>query len=208
MPGADAPPSARDPYGPGETTLHERPRMPLRRRGGAAATGAVVLISASLLAGCTAPPSSELAPDPAPSPTLTQEQQDDEAFRDVMTRYVALDANSLTEDDLASVLTGNVLKGEEEGLQEARREGQLTEGKELMSGFQVTDRGRDPQGAQYMTAQVCLDTSGIRIVNSNGEDVTPQRDPRLSLQVKAIKSEDDLWRVSDMVRNDSVHACG
>jgi hypothetical protein len=182
--------------------------MPLRRRGGAAATGAVVLISASLLAGCTAPPSSELAPDPAPSPTLTQEQQDDEAFRDVMTRYVDLDPNSLTDEDLAALLTGNVLKSEETGLRDARQNGQRTDGEELVSGFEVTDRGFDPQGAQYMTAQVCLDVSGTRIIDSNGADVTPERAVRQSLQVKAVKSEDALWRISDIVRNEGVHACG
>ncbi|MFT2708703.1 hypothetical protein [Clavibacter zhangzhiyongii] len=169
---------------------------------------AVVLISAALLAGCTAPPSSEPAAAPAPSPTLTQEQQDDEAFHDVVSRYVGLDPNSLTQNDLASVLTGNVLKSEERGLQDARQKGQRTDGEEQVSGFEVTDRGLDPQGSQYMTAQVCLDVSGTRIIDANGSDVTPERAVRQSLQVKAVKSEDALWRISDIVRNDGVHACG
>jgi hypothetical protein len=191
--------------------LHERPRIPLRPRirlrppGGAAASAAV-LATTLLLAGCTA--ASDPAPTPAPAPSLTQEQQDDAAFRDVVTQYAALDANSLTVQDLEALLTGNVLQSEETGLRDAREKGQRTDGEELVSGFQVTDRGLDPQGAQYMTAQVCLDVSGTRIVDSTGADVTPERAARQSLQVKAVKSEDALWRISDIVRNDGVHACG
>lgn len=159
-----------------------------------------------LLTGCAAEPAPE--PTPAPAPSLTQDQQDDRAFHDVVTRYAGLDANSLTEDDLAALLTGNVLESEKSGLQDAREKGQRTDGEETVSGFQVTDRGLDPQGAQYMTAQVCLDVSGTRIIDATGRDVTPERESLLSLQVKAIKSEDALWRISDIVRNDSVHACG
>ncbi|MBF4632094.1 hypothetical protein ITJ42_12805 [Clavibacter michiganensis subsp. phaseoli] len=161
-----------------------------------------------LLAGCTAASDPAPTPAPAPAPSLTQEQQDDAAFRDVVTRYAALDANSLTVQDLEALLTGNVLQSEETGLRDAREKGQRTDGEELVSGFQVTDRGLDPQGAQYMTAQVCLDVSGTRIVDSTGADVTPERAARQSLQVKAVKSEDALWRISDIVRNDGVHACG
>jgi hypothetical protein len=182
-----------------------RPRIRLRPPRGAAASAAV-LATTLLLAGCTA--ASDPAPTPAPAPSLTQEQQDDAAFRDVVTQYAALDANSLTVQDLEALLTGNVLQSEETGLRDAREKGQRTDGEELVSGFQVTDRGLDPQGAQYMTAQVCLDVSGTRIVDSTGADVTPERAARQSLQVKAVKSEDALWRISDIVRNDGVHACG
>jgi hypothetical protein len=157
-----------------------------------------------LLGGCTAPP----AADPAPTPSLTQEQQDDQAFHDVVTRYVDLNANSDTEDDLAQLLTGNVLDDEKSGLTDARGRGERQDGKEVASGFQVTDRGLDPAGLQYMTAQVCLDTSGVRLLDANGKDITPQRDMRLSLQVKAVKGGDALWRISDIVRNEDVHACG
>jgi hypothetical protein len=165
-----------------------------------------VLVASLLLSGCGAAPAPE--PAPAPAPSLTQEQQDDEAFHDVFTRFVDLDANSLTDQDLAALLTGSVLKSEEAGLHKARQQGQRTDGQELASGFEVTDRGNDPQGAQYMTAQVCLDISGTRLIDSNGADVTPDRAVRQSLQVKAVKSDDALWRISDIVRNEDVHACG
>jgi predicted lipid-binding transport protein (Tim44 family) len=188
--------------------LHERPRdLTLRRRGGAAACALAFVIAIPVMAGCTAAPPADPAPTPVPSPSLTQEQQDDEAFRDVLDRYVDLNANTDTEEDLAQLLTGNVLDGEKSGLADARSRGISTSGKDVISGFQVTDRGIDPQGAQYMTAQLCLDVSGTRYTDSTGTDVTPQRDPRLSLQVKAVKSEEAFWRISDIVRNEDVHAC-
>ncbi|OQJ49438.1 hypothetical protein B5P19_01100 [Clavibacter sepedonicus] len=159
-----------------------------------------------MLTGCVT--ASAPTPVPAPAPSLTQDQQDDAAFHDVFMRYVDLDANTLTDQDLAALLTGSVLKSEQAGLHKAREQGQRTDGQELVSEFEVTDRGIDPQGAQYMTAQVCLDIGGTRIIDSNGADVTPDRAVRQSLQVKAIKSGDALWRISDIVRNEDVHACG
>ncbi|MFT2753632.1 hypothetical protein [Clavibacter sp. Sh2088] len=166
----------------------------------------MIALSASVASGCTAPP--DLDPEPAPTPSMTQQQQDDQAFHDVFARYVDLDANTDTEDDLAQLLTGSVLDNEKSGLADERRKGVRTSGMDVMSGFEVTDRGLDPAGAEYMTAQVCLDVSGARLIDSTGADITPVRDPRLSLQVKAIRSEDALWRISDIVRNEDVHACG
>jgi len=186
--------------------LHERPSDPSRtHRARATAIAALATFSFVALTGCAASTTPE--PAPAPTPSLTQEQQDDAAFRDVFTSYVDLDANTDTDDDLAQLLTGNVLKGEKSDLADARRTGERQTGKEIASGFQVTDRGLDPAGLQYMTAQVCVDSSGTRLLDAAGKDVTPQRDTRLSLQVKAIKSEDAVWRISDIVRNEGVHAC-
>jgi len=166
---------------------------------------ALAALSIAALSGCASPSTPD--PAPAPTPSLTQEQQDDAAFQDVFTRYVDLDANTDTDDDLAQLLTGNVLESEKSGLADARRTGERQAGKEITSGFQVTDRGLDSSGMQYMTAQVCVDSSGTRLLDAEGKDVTPQRDTRLSLQVKAIMSPDAIWRISDIVRNEKVHAC-
>ena len=191
--------------------MHERPRIPLRPRirlrppGGAAASAAV-LATTLLLAGCTA--ASDPAPTPAPAPSLTQEQQDDAAFRDVVNRYDALDANVVTDSDLTPLLTGSVLESERRSVKASRDSGEKVDGLDTISGFSVTDRGMDESGAQYMTAQFCLDVSGTRIRDAQGADVTPERDPRLSLQAKAVKGGDGNWRLSDIVRNEDVHACG
>jgi hypothetical protein len=50
--------------------------------------------------------------------------------------------------------------------------------------------------------------SGTRVLDAGGADVTPERDNLLNLQMKAVNVQDHGWRISDFVRNDSVHACG
>jgi hypothetical protein len=189
--------------------LHERPHdLTLRRRGGAAACALAVVIAIPVMAGCTALAPGAPAPTPAPSPSLTQEQQDDEAFRDLVNRYDAVDPNTSTDYDLTPLLTGSVLESERKSVKESRDSGETVEGLDTISGFTVTDRGIDSDHLQYMTAQVCLDVSGTRIRDAQGNDTTPDRDPRLSLQMKAVKASDGTWRISDIVRNEDVHACG
>ncbi|MFT2712777.1 hypothetical protein [Clavibacter sp. Sh2126] len=185
--------------------MHERPSdAPRRRR--AAAAALLVALSVTALGGCA--PSETPDPTPAPAPSLTQEQQDDAAFLNVMTEYVDLDPNTLTDDDLEKLLTGNLLQGEKSGLQDSRKNGERSDGLVVMSGFAVTDRGLDPEGLQYMTAQACLDSSGTHVRDSAGNEIKPARDARLSLQIKAVKTPDASWQISDIVRNESVRACG
>ncbi|MBF4625181.1 hypothetical protein ITJ40_13130 [Clavibacter sp. VKM Ac-2872] len=186
--------------------MHERPRVPLRRRGGVVALSLAVVVSTQFLAGCAA--SSSPSPAPAPASSMTQEQQDDEAFHDVLKRYDELNATTVTDADLTPLLTGSVLESERQSVKESRDSGESVDGLDTISGFSVTDRGVDKSGAQYMTGQFCLDVSGTRIRDAHGVDVTPQRDPRLSLQAKAVRAADGVWRLSDIVRNEDVHACG
>ncbi|RII98661.1 MULTISPECIES: hypothetical protein [Clavibacter] len=185
--------------------MNDRPRIPLRRRGGAVAVSMAVLATCHVLTGCA--PSSTPTPAPAPTPSLTQEQQDEAAFRDVFTRYVSLDQSQETEEILAGLLTGDALEGEISSVRDTQGKGQHGVGKATESAFQVTSHGSDAQG-DFMVAQACLDVSGVRILDQTGDDVTPSRDVRLSLQMKAKRSTDGLWRISDSLRNESVRACG
>lgn len=164
-----------------------------------------VLATCHVLTGCA--PSSPPAPTPAPTPSLTQEEQDDAAFEEVYAGYNRLSLETESEEDLRAFLTGDALESDTNDLKESQRSGKRIVGKDTYSAFQVTDRGTDPQGATYMTAQTCLDVSGTRVLGASGEDVTPARDDRLSLQMKAIRLPDGTWRISDFVRNDDVHAC-
>ncbi|WP_445337141.1 hypothetical protein [Clavibacter sp. CFBP 8614] len=138
---------------------------------------------------------------------MTQEQQDDAAFQDLFTRYSHLDPNTTSDEELTQLLTGDVLSSERKYISQARNSGETTDGLSTISAFEVTDRGVDAQKMEYLTAQLCLDVSGTRILDKDGKDITPSRDSRLSLQAKSIRAEDRTWRISNIVRNEDVHAC-
>jgi hypothetical protein len=182
--------------------LHERPHdLPLRRGRRSAATAALVVVVVSfVIAGCSATGS---APSPAPSPSLTQEQQDDEAFEGLLAGFLALPFQGESVDDLRPFLTGDALSDEQREIEQYRSAQESVDGEDTYYGFRVTDRG-----AGYMVAQVCLDISGTRVLDADGRDVTPQRNPAVSLQLKAVENDGEgSWRISDLVPNDKVHAC-
>jgi hypothetical protein len=183
--------------------LHCTHRIRSRRR--AAAAASLTLLAAAALGGCAAAPPP--APEPVPTPSLTQEQQDDQAFEDVFARYVRLDPSDETEEVLSGLLTGDALEGEVASVEETKEKGQHGVGKATSSSFEVTSRGTDTQGVDFMVAQACLDVGGTRILDAAGNDVTPQRDDRLSLQMKATRSTEGTWRISDSLRNEAVNAC-
>jgi hypothetical protein len=164
-----------------------------------------VLFVGCLLSGCAAAPAP--TPAPVPTPSLTQEQQDDQAFEDLFTRYVSIDLSTETEEDLSPLLTGSALQGELDSLKYSANNRQHVIGKATSRNFRVTDRGSDAQGTEYMTAQACLDISGTRTLDADGKDVTPERDDALALQMKAVRTADGSWRISDSVRNEDTHAC-
>ncbi|CAQ02215.1 hypothetical protein ACR8AL_04000 [Clavibacter sepedonicus] len=185
--------------------MHEQPLIPSRRRGGAAALSLALLVTSQLLAGCAL--SSAPSPAPAPAPSLTQEPQDDQAFQDLFARFVGIDLSSETEADLTPLLTGSALQGELDSLKYSADNHQTVIGKAMSRSFRVTDRGSDARGSEYMTAQACLDISGTRTLDEQGNDVTPQRDAAVALQMKAVKIADGSWRISDSVRNEDTRAC-
>ncbi|QOD44867.1 hypothetical protein [Clavibacter zhangzhiyongii] len=113
----------------------------------------------------------------------------------------------MSERDLAPLLTGNVLSESVAEIADARDKGTHFLGKYTYTGFTITDRGTDPNGRYFMVAQACLDVTGTRVVDSAGQDVTPRRDPTQSMQMKAVQMDDGDWRISDVLRNDEVHAC-
>jgi hypothetical protein len=182
-------------------TRRTRPRRPV------AAAGPLMLAVAAALSACTASPPLPPAPRPLPTTSMTQEQQDDQAFQDVFVRYVNLDLGTEKEEDLAPLLTGTALQGELESLQYSIDRHQHVVGKPTASGFRITDRGTDPEGVPYMTAQACMDLSGTRTLDADGNDVTPSRDERLALQMKAVRIPDGTLRITDSLRNEETRAC-
>jgi hypothetical protein len=186
--------SARVPYGPGETTVNERPRIPLHRRGGSFVLSLAVLVSCPWLAGCAS--SSEPAPTPAPAPSLTQEQQDDQAFEALLSGFLDLPFEGESASDLQPFLTGDALQDEMREIAQYKDAQQTVAGKDTHYGFRVTSRGEG-----FMVAQACLDVSGTRIIDATGADVTPTRNSLVSLQLKAV-DENGSWLISDLAIED------
>jgi hypothetical protein len=164
--------------------------------------GSPVIMGVSLLlVGCAAAPSAD--PAPAPTPSLTQEQQDDAALEAVLAGFLDLPFEGESADVLRPFLTGDALDDEVREIGEYQSAHQTVVGKDTYYGFHVTSRG-----AGYMVAQACLDVSGTRVVDAGGRDVTKTRSPVVSLQLKGVLGDDGSWRISDLVPNDEVKACG
>ncbi|WP_435081419.1 hypothetical protein [Clavibacter michiganensis] len=180
--------------------MNDRPRIPLRRRGGAVAVSVAVLATFHLLTGCA--PSSPPAPTTAPTPSLTQEEQDDQAFQAAFSGFLDLPFQGESGDALRPFLTGDAFDDEVREIDEYQAAQQTVVGKDTYYGFRVTSRGPG-----YAVAQACLDVSGTRVLDASGRDVTTTRSPVVSLQLKGVIGDDGSWRISDLVPNDEVHAC-
>ncbi|WP_317230349.1 hypothetical protein [Clavibacter sp. MX14-G9D] len=159
-----------------------------------------LLLSTCVLSGCAAP--QPPSPQGTTTPALSQEQRDDEAFRTLVTGFLALPFHGEAADDLRPFLTGDALEDEVREIDRYQAARQEVEGQDTYYGFSVTSRGEG-----FMVAQACLDVSGTRIVDADGRDVTPSRSSTVSLQLKAVQGDDGAWRINDMVPNDAVLAC-
>jgi hypothetical protein len=165
-----------------------------------------MLLTGLVLTGCAAaaPPQAEGGASPS---TPSQDEQDARAFQDLYAKYVALHLDTVDEDDLTPLLTGDLLEEARAELSDSRGEGRHAIGQYTYSRFLVTQHGVDDTGTGFMVAQACLDVTGTRIDDADGKDVTPDRDPLLSMQMKAIETNEGAWRISDALRNDEVRAC-
>jgi hypothetical protein len=169
-----------------------------------AVTGSCAVLIAAVLSSC-----SSSSPDPAVtvSPAVLQADQDARTFQEEYSSYVSLPLDTMSEGDLVPLLTGDVLSESVAEIADARDKGTRFLGKYTYSGFTVTDHGSDANGRGFMVAQACLDVTGTRVLDATGHDVTPLRDPMQSMQMKAVQVDDGGWRISDVLRNDEVHAC-
>ncbi len=141
------------------------------------------LLALALVTGC--------APEPAPTPTPTGFASDDEAFAAAEATYraysKALDARRVDPEampDPDSFLTGGALQGSIEGEQKLRDAGVHLEGSSSIVG--VKHVSADSSSA---TITVCLDVSGVTVLNSSGANVTPADRPALNaLEIEVVSS--------------------
>lgn len=149
--------------------------------------GATVIAAVALaltLAACT--------PDPAPSPSSTGFASEEEAFAAAEATYRAYsdalnarrsDPNS--EPDPDSFLTGEALAGSIQGAQRLHDAGVHLEGPSLI--VRVTPVDATSTSA---TISVCIDSSGSRVIDAQGIDVTPAERVAINeLTIEVIRAE-------------------
>jgi hypothetical protein len=185
-------------------TLHERLHyLALTRRGRVLVVGALAVACITSCSGC----SSSTSPgesSPLPRASLTREQQDDRAFESLLSGFLQVPFEGESADQLQPFLTGDALDDEVREIAQYRDAQKSVVGKDTYFGFRVTSRGPG-----FMVGQACLDASGTRVLDAAGNDVTGARNPVTSIQLKAVAdAREGAWRISDLVPNDEVHACG
>jgi hypothetical protein len=162
----------------------------------------MIVTFGTLLTGCAAPPAAD--PAPAPTPSLTQEQQDEAAFEDLYAELLSIDENAETREQLAEVLAAPALDDELNGAESIKAKGEHVEGRLTYSRFEVTDHSDTS-----MIARVCSDTSGTTVFDSTGKPISDDGDHAISLAMKATRASSETpWRISEIVRDDGVQACG
>jgi hypothetical protein len=158
-----------------------------------------LVVAGLLLAGLTG-----CTPTPAPTPTPTGFASEEEAFAAAEETYRSYtnELNAYYAGDLSYVseqfLSGQALEDEQAVLAEFEDSGLTVDGAVNIVSVEPVEAVAvaDAWSVKLMT---CLDYSDTRILNSEGEDVTPERDESLALEVELATSDDGLRIVRSSV---------
>lgn len=150
-----------------------------------------LVLTVGFLSGCTP------EPDPTPTPTAAFASEE-EAFAAAEEAYRAYNdaLNSqragAVEDDPQDFLLGTALEGYLDGKEYLRSVDRSLSGATEVVAF-VGEEARLDDDRSEVTATVCLDVSGIRVLDGSGADVTPaSREDLLAQQVVMIASTDSF----------------
>lgn len=161
----------------------------------------VALIGMSILAGCT----SELAPDPTPNASFSSEEEAFAAAEEVYRTYndaVNAERAGRPSGDSFDYLTGLVLEQEIRTAQELRDAGVHIDGSTRIVKFQAVTADIDVVVAE-VTANVCLDLSGVRAIDASGADVTATgRSDTYAVEVRFTGDHESLLIAEYEVRTD------
>lgn len=154
------------------------------------AGAAVVLVAAAIgLAGCTPGP----APKPTPTPLFTSEAEAFKAAEQVYRDYSAAGAKADSGDSDArpeSYLAGAALDEEIANRRDLEAQGLSIKGAAEIASFTGTNFN---SATSRVTAVLCLDVGGARIIDETGKDVTPTERPTMvPLQVDFARSGNSL----------------
>lgn len=125
----------------------------------------LLALAATTMSGC--------APEPRPSPTPTPAfASEEEAFAAAEEVYRAYNEAGNTADNSAEFLTGSALETELETTRYLNENGLRLEGASVITSF--TGMSAEVGTAiPLIEARVCLDVSGVKVIDSDGVDQTP-----------------------------------
>lgn len=165
------------------SALHDRPS-----RGGRPALLAVVaaaLVAAAVgLAGCT--------PGPAPTPLFTSEadafKAAEQVFRDYIESVNAENGNPSA--DSQKFLAGKALEDDIASVRDMQSSGKKIVGVTTVSGYKSESYVTE---SRTVASFACLDVSATRIVDANGNDITPKgRPPVVAVDVSMVLMSDEF----------------
>ncbi|WP_433584466.1 hypothetical protein [Microbacterium hydrocarbonoxydans] len=152
-----------------------------------------LVLTVGFLSGCTP------EPDPTPTPTaaFASEEEAFAAAEEVYRAYnEALNSQRAgaveDEEDPQDFLLGTALEGYLDGKEYLRSVDRSLSGATEIVAF-VGEEARLDDDRSEVTATVCLDVSGIRVLDGSGADVTPaSREDLLAQQIVMIASTDSF----------------
>ena len=150
-----------------------------------------MLAAVVALTGCLSP-----APEPTPTPTAVFSSEEEafaaaeETYRAYVDAVNARRADPQSEPDPQSFLIGEALEADIDSLREFEELGIRIHGDSLIGSVV-------PASADVTTGdvalQVCYDSTGARIIDESGDDVTlADRDPTILLDVRFVAVDGDL----------------
>ncbi|MDQ0893417.1 hypothetical protein [Agromyces ramosus] len=178
------------------------PTGPRARRAAAALAAAGVL--ALVLVGCGGTPAPTPSPEPSASaaePIFASDEEALAAAKAAYERYLAT-VDQLTQDGgqdpdrIRDAVADGYVEELLDSLKSLRESGNRTSGTTAYDSMEVLERHED-DGVARVTVYVCLDVTGVRVLDANGADATPEgRDERRALQAffesAAVGSEELL----------------
>ncbi|MGP6171742.1 hypothetical protein ACTU6V_11095 [Microbacterium sp. A204] len=167
----------------------------LRTKTGRVRMLAVLAVAGAMLSACS--------PGPAPSPTPTAAfASEDEAFAAAEEVYRAYNDASNGDGKTTDYLTGSALESDIETKRYLDENNLALIGNSEIVSFLGVDARLDP--ITKIHAQVCLDVSGSRVIDANGNDVTPNdREDRWLLDITLSGTADTLTMSTSSVAEGS-----
>lgn len=158
------------------------------------AVAAAVVVA---LSGCLAPlPDPKPAPAPTADPVFASEEEALAAATKAYAAYLAV-SDEITSgiadaEQIAPLVTDEYKILETNGFEKLRTDGIVTSGQSTFDSVRLQQYSDSISETDSFTAYLCSDISSVRLVDSNGQDVTPpERMNRLPLEIDFYFDTDD-----------------